>query len=303
MPDRNANDPALAFLKGVFQAFFLIVLPAVVVVRYYDQIDAWVHAAPSLPVLQSMTDDFRTGREIAGELFVRQVKTFYAGLDSPSARTGAVGPVRKITGGDWNAAAIEAGLRKKLRRRQQPGARAYFEYIDRYRTLAQAEMARSRIPASIILAQALLESNAGRGKLTRATNNHFGVKCRPKRGFRRDHTADFNFHRLAVGCYQCHDDVWWDRFEVYDAPEDSYSRHAALLREGRYRWMIPKYHVGNVYQIPREVYGRREVPYYAAWAVGLKDSGYATAPRYAETLIMIIETYQLWRLDYEVVVS
>lgn len=301
MPARDPNPNSTAFIKGVFQAFFLIALPALIVLRYYDQIDAWVNAAPGLPVFQTMTDDFRTGGEIAGELFMREVKSFYETMEPRLATKPAI--AREFQTLRWNSAGIQAGLRKKLSRRQQPGANAYIDYIEQYKELAQTQMARNKVPASIIIAQGLLESNAGRGKLTRATNNHFGVKCRPKRGFRRDRTADFNFHSLAVGCYQCHDDVWWDRFEVYEKAEDSFSRHNALLREGRYRWMIDRYHVGNVYTISREVYGRTEVPYYAAWSVGLKDSGYATAPRYAETLIMIIETYQLWRLDYEVVVG
>jgi flagellum-specific peptidoglycan hydrolase FlgJ len=67
--------------------------------------------------------------------------------------------------------------------------------------------------------------------------------------------------------------------------------------------MLRRYEVGGIYETPRKIYGHSEVPYYAAWAIGLKSSGYATSRTYAEKLTLIIETYQLWRIDYEAVID
>ena len=63
--------------------------------------------------------------------------------------------------------------------------------------------------------------------------------------------------------------------------------------------MLHKYEVGGVYSLSKPIFGHSEAPYYVAWCLGLKQSGYATARHYAEKLTLIIETYQLWKIDYE----
>jgi flagellum-specific peptidoglycan hydrolase FlgJ len=99
------------------------------------------------------------------------------------------------------------------------------------------------------------------------------------------------------------DDYVWDRFEVYPGPRESYRRHSLLLCEQRYRWMFGAYDIGGKYVLPNSPFGSREIPYFAAWALGLKRSGYATSPVYAQTLAFIIETYQLWKIDYEMIMA
>jgi flagellum-specific peptidoglycan hydrolase FlgJ len=99
------------------------------------------------------------------------------------------------------------------------------------------------------------------------------------------------------------DDYEWDRFEVYPSARESYRRHSLLLQGPRYSWMIRQYEIGEEYPIARKLYGKTLVPYYAAWCVGLKQSGYATAKNYAEMITMIIETYQLWKIDYELIMA
>ncbi len=97
----------------------------------------------------------------------------------------------------------------------------------------------------------------------------------PRSGFRRDgriNDADFDFHSLAVDCMQMADDYTWDRFEVYQTAQDSYRRHSQLLQDRRYGWMLHRYEVGGVYHIDKAIYGQTEVPYYAAWSVGLRKT-------------------------------
>ena len=138
-------------------------------------------------------------------------------------------------------------------------------YIDRYREAAQAEMRQYGIPASITLAQGLLESNAGDSKLARESNNHFGIKCRSKcRG---------------CTCRNYSDDSHYDMFRVFENAQDSFREHSELLQLSRYRKL--------------KTYGKD----FRKWAHGLKSAGYATDKRYAEKLIKIIETLDLARYD------
>ncbi len=291
--------------RGTFIALVVFGLPCWLVVRFYDDLKAWSNDLSDLPILHTMKNDFKSGVEVVGINFAAKLKAFYA----DTALSETVGEILLPDGGwqpglgpaYWDRARVEAELRETLSRRNQANARAYLDYVERYRSLALEEMAQAKIPASVTLAQGILETNAGRAFLARKANNHFGIKCRSRAGFRRDgiRDDDFTSHRLAVDCVQMTDDYVWDRFEVYDSPRESYRRHSLLLHENRYRWMLRAYKIGGMYAIPRKLYGRSEVPYYAAWCVGLKSSGYATAPNYAETLTLIIETYQLWKIDYE----
>jgi flagellum-specific peptidoglycan hydrolase FlgJ len=140
-------------------------------------------------------------------------------------------------------------------------------YILLYAQLAQAEMRRHGIPASITLAQGLLETNAGASPLATEANNHFGIKCFSKT-CRRGHCRNFE------------DDSHKDFFRIYASPGESYQARSTLLQGPRYQ--------------PLFKLSRRD---YAAWAKGLKKAGYATDPGYADKLIRIIEDFRLFKYD------
>ena len=138
-------------------------------------------------------------------------------------------------------------------------------YIDQYKDIAIEEMAQYRIPASITLAQGLLESGAGKSYLSRCGNNHFGIKS----------------HGWAGRTIRHDDDKKQESFRAYDSPRESYEDHSRFLAE-------------------RERYQRLfslKITDYRGWAHGLKACGYATNPQYAQRLISIIETYKLYEYD------
>ena len=144
--------------------------------------------------------------------------------------------------------------------------KAYEDYIRRYRTIAVDEMKRHRIPASITLAQGLLESGAGRSSLARKSNNHFGIKC--GRGW-RGRTVRYD------------DDRPNECFRAYRHVKDSYEDHSKFLTGN------PRY--ASLFRL--------KITDYKGWARGLKKAGYATNPRYADQLIGIIELYHLDKYD------
>ncbi len=149
-------------------------------------------------------------------------------------------------------------------------------YINKYKDIAIQEMERAGIPASIKLAQGILESNAGASYLAKTANNHFGIKCgdhwRGKKEWRKD--DDYNvFGKLRKSC-----------FRVYKHPEESFIAHSEFLRDPRKR---NRY--GFLFKIDPTDYKR--------WAKGLKKSGYATSATYDKKLIKIIETYRLFKYD------
>ena len=135
-------------------------------------------------------------------------------------------------------------------------------YIEKYKHLAIEQMERFNIPASIKMAQALLESGAGKSRLARETNNHFGIKCWKK-------NCGFNMH----------DDDPDDQFTIYSSVEESYQKHTEFLLKPRY---LHLWEHGMDYR---------------SWALGLKASGYATDKKYAEKLISLIDLYELDKLD------
>jgi flagellum-specific peptidoglycan hydrolase FlgJ len=145
-------------------------------------------------------------------------------------------------------------------------ADAVVSYIDRYRDIAMDEMAQYGIPASITLAQGILESGAGRGELTLKANNHFGIKC----------------HTEWKGARVYHDDdEKGECFRKYKDPKYSFRDHSLFLTQrSRYR---------DLFKLRKDDY--------KAWARGLKKAGYATDPRYPDKLIGIIERYGLERFD------
>jgi flagellum-specific peptidoglycan hydrolase FlgJ len=138
-------------------------------------------------------------------------------------------------------------------------------YIKRFLKTAKKEAELFNIPVSIKLAQGILESNAGRSELSRKHNNHFGMK----------------WHRSRKEKYAVfRDDTPADRFVVYKSAWRSYRDHSKLLCIERY---------SHLRKLNRTDYKK--------WAYGLKKAGYATAPHYAESLIKVIETYQLYKYD------
>ncbi len=147
-------------------------------------------------------------------------------------------------------------------------AQACLEYVERFAPIATAEMRKYGIPASIILAQGLLESNAGGSPLARKTNNHFGIKCFSKR-CKRGHCANFT------------DDSHKDFFVKYANTWGSYRAHSRFLKN------TPRY--AALFQLDNDDY--------MGWARGLAKAGYATDKKYAEKLVAIIENLGLERYD------
>ncbi len=144
--------------------------------------------------------------------------------------------------------------------------KAYEDYIKKYRSVAVDEMKHYKIPASITLAQGLLESGAGKSKLARMSNNHFGIKC--------GRSWDGPSVRFT-------DDAPNECFRKYKHAKESYRDHSKFLRSGaRYAFLF-----------------KLNIKDYKGWAKGLKKAGYATDPKYATRLINIIELYDLDKYD------
>ncbi|HHH50359.1 MAG TPA: LysM peptidoglycan-binding domain-containing protein [Saprospiraceae bacterium] len=150
------------------------------------------------------------------------------------------------------------------------------KYIKRYKDIAIREMERTGVPASIKLAQGLLESNAGKSVLARKAKNHFGVKCgsnwKGKTFYREDDDYD-SFGNILESC-----------FRVYRNAEASFIAHSEFLRDPR-----KEYRYGFLFRLDPQDYKR--------WAYGLKRAGYATNPNYPKLLINLIETYELYKYD------
>ncbi|WP_338409113.1 glucosaminidase domain-containing protein [uncultured Flavobacterium sp.] len=143
------------------------------------------------------------------------------------------------------------------------------EYITWFKGIAKQSMINYKIPASITLAQGILESGAGKGELCKKANNHFGIKCHL--GWEGDKV----FHD---------DDESQECFRKYNNPADSYKDHSLFLTSrSRYNFLFD-IKEGD----------------YEAWANGLKQAGYATDPKYPLKLIHIIEKYKLYIFDDEV---
>lgn len=148
----------------------------------------------------------------------------------------------------------------------QTRLRVYEDYISQYSRIAQQNMADYKIPASITLAQGLLESGAGKSSLSIRSNNHFGIKCH--NGWRGEKVY-------------AADDTPNDCFRKYRKVEDSYEDHAQFLANNiRYRDLF-----------------KLSITDYKGWARGLQKSGYATDRAYANKLIKLIEDYELYRFD------
>ncbi len=147
-------------------------------------------------------------------------------------------------------------------------------YIVQYGHIAIDEMSRVGIPASIKMAQAILESNSGRSTLAIQSNNHFGIKCGKNWKGGEVYREDDDYHHglLVRSC-----------FRAYDDPTESFYAHSEFIANPyskRYKFLFAL----DSYD-------------YKAWARGLKKAGYATDPKYPSKLIAIIETYRLYELD------
>jgi len=144
------------------------------------------------------------------------------------------------------------------------GSQEQITYVQRFAKVAKSEMEKYGIPASIKLAQGLLESKAGKSKLATTTNNHFGIKC-------------FSKHCKKGHCTNFSDDSHKDFFKVFDTAWASYRAHSELLQSNRYKHLLHQD--------------------YTTWAKGLSKAGYATDPQYSKKLIEIIETLELYKYD------
>jgi len=139
------------------------------------------------------------------------------------------------------------------------------DYIERFKAIAIKEMNSYGIPASITLAQGILESGNGNSSLARDANNHFGIKC----------TSEWKGKTILKD-----DDEKDDCFRVYTSPEESFRDHSEFLKRKRY---------ASLFELNKNDY--------RGWATGLKAAGYATNPRYAELLITLVERYDLSKYD------
>ena len=149
-------------------------------------------------------------------------------------------------------------------------------YIQRYKNIAIREMERTGVPASIKLAQGLLESAAGTSTLAKKANNHFGIKCGADWKGRTIYRKDDDYDDNGILQESC--------FRAYKSAEESYIAHSEFLRDPR-----KEHRYGFLFQY--------KVTDYRRWARGLKKSGYATSATYDEKLISIIENYGLDKFD------
>ena len=139
------------------------------------------------------------------------------------------------------------------------------EYVARWSSVAQSEMTRTGVPASITLAQGILESSCGRSLLATAANNHFGIKCHGWKGNQMYKEAE-----IGKEC-----------FRSYEKAEDSFRDHSDFLcSRDRYKTLFDL-----------------DPTDYKAWAKGLRQAGYATDPLYSDKLVKIIEENELYRFD------
>jgi len=163
----------------------------------------------------------------------------------------------------------EDGLKAPEENKTMPSPKVYLndteKYIETYKGIAQNEMSLYGIPASITMAQGILESGSGKGRLSVKANNHFGIKCHGWTGQKIYHD----------------DDAKQECFRKYKDAKYSFRDHSLFLKErSRYSDLF-KLKKGD----------------YKGWAKGLRAAGYATDRRYPEKLISLIERYELYMLD------
>jgi flagellum-specific peptidoglycan hydrolase FlgJ len=145
------------------------------------------------------------------------------------------------------------------------GSKVQIEYVKRFAKIAQQESDKFGIPASITLAQGVLESKAGQSTLATRNNNHFGIKCF-SHSCKKGHCSNFT------------DDSHKDFFKIYQSPWESYREHSKFLQKPHYKTL----------------YGSKDV---FSWCIGLEKIGYATSPTYAEDLMHVIDELDLKHFD------
>lgn len=328
----------LFLLAGLFAALFLYQ-------RHWDDLS-------QLPVIKGLTEVYQGGVIRLKEIGAETIEEFYdgqlrltgqmsvesleAGIPTQSGKGKSKKGEQLVVYTSWDADHILDKLKTKgFSGKKLKNAKRFISYIQQHQGVALRDMQQHKVLASIKLAQALLESNAGASSLATASKNQFGIKALPTAAARRKikskqfdqlHDADFVFKYPAVGVHNMHDDHHYDRFEKYETVGDSYARHTQLLTrscntgsKGCYSWIWSTYRVGEdlvdlsqmakLYQKksgykPRDFFnGQTKVPYYAAAAAGLKMAGYATSRRYHQKIAYLIETYELWRLDVDLLAA
>lgn len=153
---------------------------------------------------------------------------------------------------------------------------AQLAYIEQYKDIAIREMERAGVPASIKLAQGILESDAGRSVLARRANNHFGIKCGNNWQGETFQKEDDDYDQNGQLIKSC--------FRVYKNGQASFVAHSEFLRDPQ-----KTFRYGFLFRLdPKD---------YKGWAQGLRQAGYATSPTYPENLISLIERYELYRFD------
>lgn len=155
---------------------------------------------------------------------------------------------------------------KKLQKSNKSLNKYSLQYIKKYAPIAVSEMHKYNVPASITLAQGILESGNGRSQLASKSNNHFGIKC----------------HTTWTGERVYHDDdELGECFRKYSDVKYSYRDHSLFLTQrSRYADLF-----------------KLKISDYQGWAKGLKKAGYATDPKYPDKLISLIERFDLWQYD------
>ncbi len=152
-------------------------------------------------------------------------------------------------------------------------------FFTRFAEIAQNEMKRNDIPASIKLGQAALESGFGKSELAVNANNYFGIKCRSN----KDCTS--STYMLKDDDYNAEGELIHSEFMAFEDPKESFLMHTQFLKSNMGRY-------GKLFDLAKDDY--------IGWANGLQEAGYATAQDYAENLIKLIEKYQLYKYDQQV---
>lgn len=172
-----------------------------------------------------------------------------------------------VSNGESARASFVSKTKKKAKKKAWTrGQKKQIVYVKRFVSVAQAEMEKYDIPASITLAQGLLESQHGESQLAKNNNNHFGIKCFARR-CKKSHCSNFE------------DDSHKDFFIKYQSAWESYRAHSKLLSGKRYKHL--------------KAHGKD----YKAWAKGLQSTGYATSKQYSKKLIRLIEDLELTQYD------
>jgi len=337
---RQVQNDLSQTVKGIFGGILFI---AVLYGGLYLHQHQWERWEGEFPVIQELTNTYQLGLQTLGNFPLQKIQQFYT-LESSvptfseiqfedNNSEGLTPKGELIVNSTWHRSDVrekllQAGFQKgKLRK-----AEKILDYVERYKRTAMWDMYQSGVPASIKLAQAILESGAGNSKLARRSNNHFGIKALPsKRGRAKIQAQKFDDLRdedfvpkfPAIGVYNTWDDHPYDRFEKYQSVSDSYQRHTQLLTRpcttgkiGCYNWIWQTFPVGKNHDItaaaqkyypsskilaPNFFDGQTDLPYYAACAAALKMAGYATSKTYHKKIAFLVETYELWRFDLDLV--